>query len=88
MQREREREREKEIETILAIVKSCGHILLQKNNTNKMSINNIKRPKQWLSLLQYDRKNQTDAERRTIVMNRLEHWSEKNFFLSADPRPK
>ena len=53
----------------------------------KMSINNIERPKQWSSLLQFDNKNQTDAKRRTIVMNKLEHWSRKNYFLSAGPRP-
>ena len=52
-----------------------------------MSINNIERPKQWSSLLQFDNNNQTDAERRTIVMNKLEHWSGKNCFLSAGPRP-
>ena len=48
-----------------------------------MSINNIERPEQWLSLLQYDNKRQTDAGRRTIVMNKLEHWSGNNCFLSA-----
>ena len=53
-----------------------------------MSINNIKRPRQWSSLLQYDNKNQTDAEQRTIVMNTLEGWSRKKCFLSAGPRPK
>ena len=53
-----------------------------------MSINNIERPKQWSSLLQFDNKNQTDAKRRTIVMNKLEHWSGKKCFLSAGPRPK
>ena len=53
-----------------------------------MSINNIERPRQWSSLLQYDNKNQTDAERQTIVMNKLEHWSGKNCFFSAGLRPK
>ena len=48
-----------------------------------MSINSIDRPTQWSSLLQYDNKNQTDAERRTIVINKLEHWSGKNCFLTA-----
>ena len=59
-----------------------------KRNINKKSINNIERPRQWSFLLQYDNKNQTDAERRTIVMNKLEHWSRKNCFLSAGPRSK
>ena len=53
-----------------------------------MSITNIEKPRQWSSLLQFDNKNQTDAERRTIVMNKLEHWSGKNCFRSAGPRPK
>ena len=53
-----------------------------------MSINNIERPRKWLPLFQYDNKNQTDANRRTIIMNKLEHYSGKNYFLSADPRPK
>ena len=53
-----------------------------------MSINNIERPRQWSSLLQYDNKNQTDAERRRIVMNKLEYYSGKNCFLSAGPRLK
>ena len=53
-----------------------------------MSINSIKRSKQLSSLLQYDNKNQTDAERRTLVMNKLDHLSGKNCFLSTGPRPK
>ena len=53
-----------------------------------MGTNSIERPKQWLSLLQYDNKNQTDAGMRTIVNNELEDWSRKNYFLSAGPRPK
>ena len=52
-----------------------------------MSINSIVRPTQWSSLLQYDNKKFTDPERRTIVMNKLEHWSGNNCFLSAGPRP-
>ena len=52
-----------------------------------MSINSIDRPTQWSSLLQYDNKKFTDPERRTIVMNKLEHWSGNNCFLSAGPRP-
>ena len=53
-----------------------------------MSINSIDRPTQWSSLLQYDNKKFTDPERRTIIMNKLEHWSGNNCFLSAGPRPK
>ena len=49
-----------------------------------MSINT---PTPWSSLLQYDNKKFTDPERRTIVMNKLEHWSGNNCFLSAGPRP-
>ena len=52
-----------------------------------MSIDSIVRPKQWLFLLQYDNKNWTDSERRTTVTNKLEHWSGKNCFLTAGPKP-
>ena len=49
----------------------------------------IETPRQWLYVLQYDNnKNQTDSERRLIVMGKLEHWSGKNCFLSASTRPK
>ena len=85
MEREREREREREKG------RQYYRQILWPNLTTKvihtMSINNIKRPRQWSSLLQYDNKNRTDGEQRTLVMNTLEDWSRKNCFLSAGPRP-
>ena len=87
-ERERERKRKRKREEERERDRDKERQYNYKMKTKKMSINNIERPRQGLSLLQCDNKNQTDAERRTIVMNKLEHWSRKNCFLSAGPRSK
>ena len=41
----------------------------------------MQRPKPWSSLLQFDNKTWTDIDRKIIIIDKLEHWSEFNFFI-------
>ena len=48
----------------------------------------IQRPKSWSSLLQFYNKTWTDIDRRRIVMDKLEHWSEFNYFHTPGMNPR
>ena len=54
-------------------------------SNNKMS---IQRPTPWSSILQFDNKTWTDIDRRIIIMDKLEHWSEFNSFYRPGATPK
>ena len=48
----------------------------------------IQRPTPWSSILQFNNKTWTDIDRRIIIMEKLQHWSEFNCFHRSNPTPR